>query len=150
MSSSALPSTLKTFPRMIGDWEGTVLFIDPQGVVQSRARIQVVARFEEGKWKQVNTITPEHGEQRTTHVAGRFDESGRFYLDNDRVLGEGGEILDQVAVTWHLKAAPSSTFAELISFASDDARVRTWHHFEGDKFIGSTLLQERRVQSVAG
>lgn len=150
MPATALPASLQTFPRMLGDWEGTLLFIDPQGAVQSRARIQVEARFVDGRWKQVNTITPEQGEQRTSIVTGSFDDKERFQLDTERVLGTGGEVLDQVVVTWHLKASPGSTFAELISFATHDQRVRTWHHFEEGRFVGSTLLQERRVQSLAG
>lgn len=120
------------------------MFIDPAGTVQSRARIKVDARFVDGAWQQVNTITPEQGEERTTRVTGRFDEQAKFCLDTDRVLGDGGEILDQVVVTWHLKDNPKAKFAELISFANDDARVRTWHHFEDGSFVGMTVLQEHR------
>jgi hypothetical protein len=115
------------------------------GARMSRATIDVDARYADGAWQQHNTVTPEHGEPRRALVTGRFDERGRFLLDTERVTGTGGEAGNCVVVEWSLRADPSQTFAELVSFHGDGERTRTWHRFVDGHYVGSTLLRERRV-----
>jgi hypothetical protein len=142
---STLPSHLKAFPRMLGKWKGTLLYLDAGGRLASRAAIAIDAQFVDQRWRQVNTVTPEQGEPTQTLVTAYFDEESVFRLDTDRIVGRGGEIGDNVVVTWSLRADPSLTFAELISFHGDAGRTRTWHHFRDDALIGITLLQETRI-----
>lgn len=136
---------LTLFPRMLGRWHGTIVDFDADGNVESRATIDVDARFENGAWKQVNTVTPEKGDARQSIVTGHFDGDARFHLDTDRVVGSGGEIAGGVVVAWSLKADPSKTFCELINFHGATQRTRTWHKFDGDAFVGYSLLRESRI-----
>lgn len=145
MTSSGLPAELTLFPRMLGRWSGSMVDFDADGQVMSRATIDVDARFEGGQWRQLNTVTPEQGEARRSLVTGHFDRQARFHLDTDRVTGTGGEVAGCVVVAWSLKADPTKTFSELISFHGAAARTRTWHKFDGEAFAGYTLLRERRL-----
>ncbi len=140
-----LPPSLRVFPKMLGRWRGSMLYFDAAGVLQSRSVIEVDARFLDGGWRQINTVTPQGGEARQAVVTGWFDEGPVFRLDTDQIVGSGREVGDSVVVVWSMRADPSLAFEELISFRGERSRARAWHHFKGDELIGVTLLQERRV-----
>jgi hypothetical protein len=140
-----VPAHLTTFRQMLGSWKGSMLYFSSTGQVESQAMIEVDAQFREGRWHQVNTITPEGGTPRQTVVSAYFDAEDVFHLDTDRVIGTGGEVCGQVVVAWSLREDPSFSFSELISFHGARARTRTWHHFHNGEFIGLTLLKETRL-----
>ena len=143
--SSRLPPQLKVFPRMLGRWNGSLLYLDTSGTVVSRSTIDIDAQFVDNAWRQVNTITPEGGKPAQTLVGAYFDGDSVFRLDTERIVGRGDEVGDCVVVTWALRADPAMTFAELITFHGERWRTRTWHHFRDGDLIGITLLQETRV-----
>lgn len=146
MPSQSLPAHLRVFPRMLGRWHGSRLFIDANGKLETRATIDVDAKFVDGRWRQTNAITLDGGKTETATVSAYFDDDGVFHLDTERVTGTGREAGDNsVVVVWSLRADPSLTFEELISYRGNDARARTWHHFKGERLVGVTLMQENRV-----
>jgi len=140
-----VPAHLTKFRQMLGRWKGTTLYLNSCGEIQSQGTIEVDAQFRDGRWHQVNTVTPDGEASRQTVVSAYFDADDVFHLDTERVLGTGGEVSGQVVVAWTLRSDPSMSFAELVTFHGESGRTRTWQHFRAGEFIGVTILKEARV-----
>src|SRR5689334_6222130 len=92
------------FPDMVGDWEGTAIYVEAGGAAASRRRLRVACRIDGEVMSIVNTFTDEAGVVTVANVRGEFDSAGRLHINSERTEGVAWESDGNIVAEWRAKA----------------------------------------------
>ena len=146
---SNIRTAMPVLARHEGDWEGTYIQIDAQGVEIDRHKAELKCMFPADgphAYHQINTYTWDDGRREEIHFPASFRD-GRIWWDTDRIEGSAWEIdARTVVLTWTRKDMPSHYLYEMIQISEDNNnRGRTWHWFENDVLVRRTCIKEQRT-----
>lgn len=138
-----------------GDWEGTYMYVDPEGKATDQHRSHMTCSFpEDGEYQycQTNTYTWPDGRAEVHKFPGVYDGYGRLHFDTERIRGVVWALDENsLYLTWTFKARGQDLRLFELIVLSDDGnhRSRTWQWIRDGKLEMRTLINETRVEQTA-
>lgn len=128
---------------MTGVWHGNYTVLGPDRVPIERFTSQQEGRMEGTDWTEKVTYFKESADPVTRHYRAIVDGDDARFVD-DEMWGttvRAGDV--GILFTFGWKARPRERIAEL-SMPRGDCRTRLWQHFEDERLVRLTVIEERR------
>ncbi|MEM9489485.1 MAG: DUF3598 domain-containing protein [Myxococcota bacterium] len=134
--------------RHAGEWRGTYIHVDADGVIVDRHRSHLTCTFPESgdpAYLQSNVYEWEDGKREQHDFPAQYRDR-RIWWDTERITGSAWEIDDStIVLTWTRKDVPGASLYEMIQLSPDsNHRARTWHWFKNGELYQRTLIKEER------
>lgn len=127
---------------MHGVWHGTYTVMKPDGTVLEHFESQQEGRMEGTDWTE-KVIYRKGPKDEVRHYHAIVDGDQVQFIDEE-LWGEtarAGSVA--IVFTFGWKSRPGERIVE-ISMPRGDHRTRLWEHFEGEKLVRLTVIQEQR------
>ena len=128
---------------MHGVWHGTYTVMTPDGRVLDRFASQQEGRMEGNDWTEKVIYRRSNAEDEIRYFHAIVNGDAVSFV-NDELWGEttrAGDIA--IVFTFGWKSRPAERIVE-ISMPKGDYRTRLWEHFEQDRLVRLTAIEERR------
>lgn len=134
-----------------GDWEGTYIYLDPNGQIIDQHASHLTCSFPEGKdyeYYQVNRYTWPDGRKEVHEFPAKYDGFGRIRFDTDRIDGwTWGVDENAIYLSWIYKEKGTDLRLYELIVLSDDGnnRCRTWQWVRNGEIEMRTIINEKRI-----
>ncbi len=134
-----------------GDWEGTYIYLDPNGQIIDQHASHLTCSFPEGKdyeYYQVNRYTWPDGRKEVHEFPAKYDGFGRIRFDTDRIDGwTWGVDENTIYLSWIYKEKGTDLRLYELIVLSDDGnnRCRTWQWVRNGEIEMRTIINEKRI-----
>lgn len=129
--------------RMTGVWHGTYTVLDSDGKLIERFMSQQEGRMEGTNWTEKVTYFKGSADPVTRHYRAIVEGDDTCFVDQEmwgRTV-RAGEV--GLLFTFGWNARPRERVVEL-SMPRGDYRTRLWQHFEDERLVRLTLINEQR------
>ena len=128
---------------MTGVWHGTYTVLGPDRTPIERFESQQQGRMEGTDWTEKVIYFKGPGRTETRHYRAIVDGDAVEFVD-DELWGSTARAGDVAIVfTFGWKSRPRERIVE-ISMPRGDYRTRLWEHFEDDRLVRLTVIEEHR------